>query len=205
MTRRAPRPTYRLTTARNGLAALAGATLVLATLARPGPARAFELDGCTLSLRATSAAGEVVSEAAGPGSGGTVDNPFVIDPGGRIDFSGATNATVTNHEWQVSVYGFPIASGSFPNPEGLREESGTVALAGLPAERLPGLYFVSGYLVGEGGGCRGSGWVRVAGDAVGSPAWLIGTALLIVGVLLGVRARPRWEPAGPEAERPRVI
>lgn len=169
--------------------------LLVVGLASASPAAAFELTGCQLSLQSSDDSGALISRASGPGAAGTLADPFLVHPLGTIHYDGRTEAVITDHTWHVDVYGIPILTGGHDNAGGGTQGSGDVSVAQYSADRLAGLYYVSGALVGTGGSCTGSGWVKLTTDPVGSLPWLIGLVLVALGLLTLYLATPTWRTA----------
>jgi hypothetical protein len=170
------------------------ALLVLALAAAP-PVVAFELTGCQLSVQSSDDNGATIGSASGPGAGGTLADPFLVHPLGIVHYDGRTDTVIMDHTWHVDVYGIPILTGGHDNSGGDTEDVGDVSVAQYAADRLAGLYYVSGALAGTGGSCTGSGWVKLTTDPVGSLPWLIGLVLVALGLLTLYLATPTWRTA----------
>jgi hypothetical protein len=169
--------------------------LLVVALAGAAPVAAFELTGCQLSVQSSDETGAVIGSASGPGAGGTLADSFLVHPLGTIHYDGRTDAVITDHTWHVDVYGIPILTGGHANEGRGTEASGDVTVAQYAADRLAGIYYVSGALVGTGGSCTGSGWVKLTTDPVGSLPWLIGLVLVALGLLTLYLATPTWRTA----------
>jgi len=132
--------------------------------------------------------------ASGPGEGGTVDDPFIVDWEGLVDWTGTTGAVVVKNGFaHIEVFGLPtpLRSDTGPNDEENKSGNGTVGVAENAPFRFTGLYFVSGSLDVEGAPvCKGSGWVKLAGDPIGTPPFFAGLASLIVGGILLLSSIP---------------
>jgi hypothetical protein len=151
-------------------------------------ALAFPLSTCTLNLASAAFPAGPLDTASGPGAGGTQDDPFIVDWEGSVDWNGTTGAVVVKNGFgHVEVFGLPtpLRGETGPNDEENKSGSGTVGVAENAPFRFTGLYFVSGSLDVEGAPiCQGSGWVKLAGDPVGTPPFFAGLASLIAGVAL---------------------
>ncbi len=111
-------------------------------------------------------------------------DPLDIDPNRAIRWTGSVgDLGGSAASWHVDVLGLPTI---------WRGMIGQLASAGrdeilIPdALRVPGLYFVSGSIEGNGRQCSGSGWIKLAGDATASPAFYVGSTLAIVGLALAL-------------------
>jgi hypothetical protein len=170
----------------------AASAIALLFVVAVAPVAAFDLIGCELTVSSADDTGQPLDTASGPGAGGTLADPFDVHPLGTVHYDGHTNSVIKNHTWHVDVYGVPILTGGHDNSGGDTEGSGDISVAQYAADRLAGLYFVSGTLVGEGGSCDGSGWVRLVNDPVGTIPWLLGIALAAIGLLTLALATPGW-------------
>ncbi|HYC07377.1 MAG TPA: hypothetical protein VEG29_05580, partial [Candidatus Binatia bacterium] len=74
------------------------------------------------------------------------------------------------------------------NGDGDQSGTGTVGVSANAPFRFTGLYYVSGSISGQGGSCTGSGWLKLAGDPVGTIPFFVGVALLVLGVVLAALA-----------------
>jgi hypothetical protein len=175
--------------------ALAAVIGVLALHLAAPRALAFDLTGCQLTVTSADPSGATIGTASGPGAGGTLDSPFPVHPKGTVHYDGNTLSVIMHHTWHVDVYGVPILTGGDPNEGGSTEGSGDVGVAQYAADRVAGLFFVSGTLVGEGGSCTGSGWVKLLTDPIGTIPWLIGLALAGFGLVTLAFAMPSWRSA----------
>jgi hypothetical protein len=162
------------------------------------PVSAFPLIGCTLTVSSTNARGEALDSASSGDASGTFDDPFSVDFAGTVHYEGRTDTLIKNHRHQVSVYGIPIPTltGSDPNDEEDTEGSDDLSVAGASGLRVTGLYFVSGFLVGEGGSCSGSGWVRLEGDPIANPLFWVAFVIALIGLALVATSLPEWRPEG---------
>jgi hypothetical protein len=161
-------------------------------LLAPAPARAADLVNCAGTATSTRADGSSLDSVSAPGPGGTQDQPFQVDFDGAINVSGSSAAVLKNHSWRVNVWFIPVKTGSDPNEGGDQAITDkTVTVKDYIRFELPGLYYVSGSITGEGAACSGSGWVKVLGNPTGSIPWAGGVVLTGVGLVVVVLARPR--------------
>lgn len=177
---------------------LAFVAVLAMTLLIPGSAGAFPLNNCTLELTSLDADGLAVDSAAGGAADATQDAPFIVEWEGSVVWNGTTGTQVIkNNSWHVDVFGVPTPlRGGSPNDEGDTGGDGTVDVSANLPFRYSGLFFVSGELSGEGGSCAGSGWMKIAGDPVGTVPFFLALALVVMGaILIAVGARGGWLPA----------
>ena len=170
-----------------GLVSLVWASFV----AVPGVS-AFPLTTCTLTVESRDASGAVISTATGNGPGGTRDDPLIVDPNGTVTWTGSTGGPVKDGTYHVEIFGVPTPS---PGPDQqLRLHRDRQRRPWRhPAFDLVGVVYVSGALdVGGSPYCEGSGWISLRGDPVGTPGFVGGAGLALVGiatVLTSVRGR----------------
>jgi hypothetical protein len=150
------------------------------------PVGAFPLNGCTMSLQSTGADGTAVHAAEGGSPDATETDPFIVDWDGSVAWSGTTGSQVIkNNAWHIEVFGLPTPlRGGSANGDGNQTGHGTVGVKENAPFRFTGLYFVSGGISGQGGSCEGSGWLRLAGDPVGTIPFFVGLIVLVLGLLL---------------------
>jgi hypothetical protein len=171
------------------------AVMAVWSLVAAPAALSFSLTTCTLVLNSTGAEPDT---ASGPGEGGTADDPFIVDWDGTVSWTGTTGGVVVKDGTaHVEVFGLPtpLRGETGPNEEENKSGSGTVGVKENAPFRFTGLYFVSGAL--EAGGaavCSGSGWVKLAGDPVGTLPFFAGLASLVVGIALMLWAIPGSHP-----------
>lgn len=177
---------------------LAFLAVLAMTLMIPGSAGAFPLTNCSLELTSLDAEGVVLDSAAGGASDASQTDPFIVDWEGTVVWNGTTGEQVIkNNSWHVDVFGVPTPlRGGSPNDEDDTNGDGTVDVSANLPFRFAGLFFVSGELSGEGGSCAGSGWMKIAGDPVGTVPFFLALALVVLGaILIAVGARGGWLPA----------
>ena len=160
-----------------GLVSLAWLSIV----AVPG-ASAFPLTTCTLTVESKDASGNVISTATHNGPGGTRDNPLIVDPNGTVTWTGSTGGSVKDGTYHVEIFGVPTPLQGPINSSG-STASGSVNLGDILPFDLVGLIYVSGGVnVGGSPYCEGSGWISLRGDPVGTPGFVGGAGLALVGV-----------------------
>jgi len=177
---------------------LALVAVVAIALVIPGSVAAFPLTNCTLELTSLYADGNALDSATGGAADATQDDPFMVDWDGQVVWNGTTGSQeIKNNSWHVDVFGVPTPlRGGGPNDEGDTGGDGTVDVSSNLPFRFAGLFFVSGELSGEGGSCAGSGWMKIAGDPVGTVPFFLALALVVLGaILIAVGARGGWLPA----------
>ncbi len=167
---------------------LAGA--VAAVIAFPAAASAAEAEGCSGSFTSKDSSGIALDTARAPGDGATQDAPFKVDPGGTVEWSGSTDAVITDGTWSVTVGGIPFRTGQLTNTDGETTRSGAQDLSGLPGPATWALQGdmvipVTGTITGTGGSCDASGWITGTGSPTSSPIFFIGAGLGVMGVLMG--------------------
>ena len=180
--------------ARRRLGALAAAPAIGLLLA--APVAGFDLNGgCTVTLTSMDAEGETIDTASGPGSGGTADDPFLIDWDGSVAWESNSGSQVfKNHQWQIFVFNFPTpVRGADPNEGEGTTGSGSAGVSENAPFRITGLYHVSGDINGdEGAHCDGNGYFKLVGDPIGTVPFFLGAILVLIGGVLVATARPDW-------------
>lgn len=160
------------------------------------PVQAADVSGCAGKVSTYNAEGNLVDRATGPGPGATEDNPLMVDPDGRIDWRGGTDAVITDATWTVNTVGFS-RSGEFENADQKQSSSGSVALgeenplASMGLQVLlsgKSVYRVEGELSGDGGVCKGTGYITGLGNPLFSPMWVTALLLLVLGIFLWLTA-----------------
>lgn len=170
----------RRVTRRLALIALPAAILLL-----PASVNAFPITDCTLELTSVGAGGATIDTATGGGADSTQANPFQVDWDGTVEWTGTTGTqTITDSDWSVSVFGIPTPlSGHETNEDETVDGDGTVEVGVNLPLGVTGLFFVSGSMVGTGGSCEGSGWMRLTGEPIGSSLFWLGLILTLLGLL----------------------
>ncbi|MEW5991135.1 MAG: hypothetical protein AB1736_07280, partial [Chloroflexota bacterium] len=162
--------------------------LALGALLAPASVGAFPLDTCTLTVTSYDAAGNVLGTAVGGGPGGTRDDPLPVDPDGSVEWTGTTGGPgIQNSSYHVEIYNIPTPlQGSSPRDGSIRSSSqDSIAVGDVLPFSVAGVVYVSGEVLVEGQHfCGGSGWIRILGDPVGTPPFLAGAGLVLIGVIL---------------------
>jgi len=164
---------------------LAVITLPALILLLPSIAAAFPLADCTLDLTSVGARGATIDTATAKGADSTQADPFKVDWDGTVEWAGTTGTQVIKDSaWRVSVFGIPTPlAGHEANEEGTADGDGTIDVGVNLPFRLTGLFFVTGSISGTGGGCAGSGWMRLVGDPFGTTLFWLGLFLILLGLL----------------------
>jgi hypothetical protein len=174
----------------------AGTAAPILGLLLAAPVAGFELNGgCTVTLTSMDADGEVIDTASGPGSGGTQDDPFLIDWDGTVSWESSSGSQIfKNHSWQTFVFNIPTpVRGGDPNEGESTTGSGTAGVGENAPFRITGLYHVSGDINGdEGAHCDGNGYFQLRGDPLGTVPFFLGAILVFAGGALVATARPDW-------------
>jgi hypothetical protein len=178
-------------------AALAGIAGLLLALLAAAPVGAFELNGgCNLTLTSNDESGATVDTASGGsggGSGGTHDDPFVIDWEGTVSWSGDSGSLVfRDHSWQTFVFLVPIpVRGGDPNEGEDTTAEGAADVDQNAPFKTSGLYYVSGVIDGaEGAHCDGSGWFKLDENAVETIPFWLAVLIAVAGLVVLYTARP---------------
>jgi len=168
-----------------------GALVVILLCVLAGPASAAPLDGgCKGTAQSKDDGGGAVDSLAAPDAAtGTKDNPFDVEYDGTVVYSGS-GPVITDHKWKVGVFGVPVKTGGDENEGKDNTADGTETVKDYLPFRVAGLFYVSGDIKGDGGGCAGSGWVRLKGNPAGTIPWLVGVVALVGGAALLVFATP---------------
>jgi len=200
-------------TARSGPRRAARAAVVLGLIAGPllvgaAPASASSLEGCSGTVTSLDADGDALdgataadgaitdTQGANEGDGAfTADNPFAVANDGVVQYSGSTDAVITDHTWSVSMLGIEIASGGSENADGDTSSSDEYDLGSELPVKFTGLVRVEGELSGTGGACTGDGFVKFQGNPLTSPVTWAGLVFAGAGALGVFLSLPRVRPA----------
>ena len=168
--------------------ALTTVLLGLMVLLPASSARAAELTGCSGTADSKAKDGSKVDSITAPGPHGTRSDPFLVDWGGTVDYSGTSDSAITNHHWKVRFFFIPIKSGGSDNAAGKKDTAGLEQVNNDLPFRFAGLYYVSGFISGTGGSCTGSVWIKLTGNPVGTIPWIAAIVMALFGLFLLVRA-----------------
>lgn len=180
---------------------LAGAAiLLLLAVAGPAagadpPAGASITGPCTVTATSLDESGADLDTMTGPATSDP-SNPFDVDRKSTVAWTG-TGPPITSGSYSLSIYGFPILSGTIDNPAGETSADGVVDVAEIlsfvPFD-LVGVVEVGGGVGGTGGSCSGSAWIRIGGDPLTSVPGLVGFGAGILGLVGVLSAVPGRHP-----------
>jgi hypothetical protein len=182
-------------TLRRALVGAAIGLVLVVGLGLPQPSVGFPVDRCALTITSLDGDGSPLGTAESGARDATQSQPLVISWSGSITWTGSTgDAAFRRTSWHIEVFGVPTPlRGGDANEEGETTGTDSIRLADVIPFRVAGLFHVTGGLEGEGGTCRGEGWVQIAGDPVGTVPFLVSLAMWLVGAaLLAVGARGHW-------------
>jgi len=182
---------------RRRLLVLCGAALLLMAFAGTAraadpPAGAAIIGPCTVTATSTGTSGKVPDTLIGPGTSDP-NNPFDVDPKGSVSWVG-TGPAITSGTYQLTIYGFPVWSGTIDNPDGKTSADGVLQLGEILPIDVVGLIEVGGSVSGTGGSCAGTAWIRIGGDPVTSIPGLVGLGAGILGLVGVLSAIPGRHP-----------
>jgi hypothetical protein len=152
--------------------------------------------GCRGTATSFDADGGQLDRVNAPGDGGTSDDPFRVDPEGRVVWQASANPPITG-TWSVETKSTPKLS--FGGDGGLDEDGGTEALKDHLVVDLPlvgetrvasGKFFVQVVIEGGGTSCTFSGYVEITGSPLGTPLFWGGVVLAGLGLVLAFTATP---------------
>lgn len=179
---------------RFALAIPLGALLLLALVA---PVSAFDLTNCTLQLTSTDAQGNVIGTAAGPGQGGTQDDPLLVKWDGFVSYVGSSGSLVLmDQSYHVEVFGIPTPiRGSSPNGEGVTSAEGTVSVKDNMPIKVSGLFYVSGEISGNDGSCAGNAWLKMDEDPLTTIPFWVSIGITLIGAVVLWFSQPTMRAA----------
>jgi len=183
---------------RSRVPALAFALATIGPFLLAAPAAAFQLTDCTLTASALDASGGPIDSVAGGQVDSTEASPFLVDHDGTVQWSGTTGSLVLkDHHWHIDLFGAPTPlQGGDTNAAGDTAGEGSIGVStNLPFE-VVGVFYVSGAIVGDGGSCEGSGWVKLRGDPLGTVPFFVAAGAAIVGLLMLISAASGAWPLG---------
>jgi hypothetical protein len=159
------------------------------------------ISGCTGSAKSIDSEGEVLADATGAppsdllGADGkpifTSGNPFPVSPDGDVEWSGDSTSLIVDGTWTMKVWGYTVDEGPALNRERATQKAGTYSLDGVLPFDAPGVALVEVTFDGEGGTCRGTGFVKVTGSPALTTPWLAGAGLALAGLGLLFFAQPK--------------
>lgn len=178
---------------RRGLrfAAALGGVMVAGLLVAADPAAAASARGCSGSASSVDDKGIPIDDVSAPGAGGTSSDPFVVDPDGPVSWDGRTDRPITNGSWKVKA-SFLNASGKFTNDDKSMTSTGSKKITDyVPAFLVPpGIYKVDVSVVGKGGTCIGSGYVKIDQNPIQTVWFGVAMLLIILAFILLLTGRP---------------
>jgi hypothetical protein len=155
-----------------------------------GAALGADATGCSGSATSFDATGAPLDQVSAPGSGGTMDDPFVVDLEGTVAWEGSTEVVLQDGGWSVKTNSVTIASGDIgANEEGTTAKSGTYNTAELPEITR---YYLQGKAIvpvsvemnAPAGSCSGTVWITADQPPAFTPMWLTGLALMLLAFVL---------------------
>lgn len=175
------------------LAALATTLSVAAAASNPPGG---DLTGCKGTVQSFDSSGKQIDAIAFPDAvGSSSSNPFHVDSDGKVAHDGSSDSLILNNNWHVSIAGITVRSGSAPNKSHTQSDTGTDDVSKYLPFKVTGLYYAEFKLSGDGGSCSGNMWVKLVGSPVGTPPWIAGIALVVLGVVgLLFVGRPSYGP-----------
>jgi hypothetical protein len=181
-------------TARAGLTLLTvfgGLTgaLVVATAA---PAGAANASGCSGSGTSIGASGLAIDQASAPGGGGTKDNPFQVETGGRVRYQYTIKGPIGGGTWKAVIdTGLPfvgnvefsgrIKSSSQPSGKGVEPLKKHLQFAGIAA--VVGAVKVKIVATSGHTRCVVSGWIKINDSPVKSAMFYESLLLLLFAII----------------------
>jgi len=149
----------------------------------PASAAAFPLSNCTLQITSRDASGAVIDTASNGADDATQSEPLEVEWDGPVAWVGTTGSQVImNHDWYVDVFMLPTPlRGGDPNTSGDPNGDGTVDVSADLPFQIVGAFYVSGEIVGDGGSCSGSGWMKLRGNPIGTLPFWAGVILFVLG------------------------
>ena len=165
------------------LAALATTLSVAAAAAASNPPGG-DLTGCKGTVQSFDSSGKQIDTITFPSAvGSSSSSPFHVDSGGKVAHDGSSDNLILNNSWHVSVAGITVRSGGAPNKSHTQSDKGTDDVSKYMPFKVTGLYYAEFKLSGDGGSCSGNMWVKLVGSPVGTPAWIAGIVLAVLGVV----------------------
>jgi hypothetical protein len=144
------------------------------------------LVGCTGAGIVYDSSGQVLDNATAPGGGGaSVDNPIIVDPGGKVVYHGQSAAVITHHHWSIVFDGQEVKSGGSANDGRETTHAGTEQVSSyIPSYIITGTFYLNGFIEGDGGArCDGAAWVKLNGNPATTAAFYLMLVLFILALL----------------------
>jgi hypothetical protein len=183
-----------------------GAVASFGHLSAAGAAEAT--GGCRGTATSFDADGRQLDRVNAPGEGGTSDDPFRVDPEGRVAWQASADPPISG-TWSVATKSTPKLS--FGGDGGLDEDGGSEELKDHLVVDLPllgetrvasGKFFVQVVIEGGGNSCTFAGYVEITGSPLGTPLFWGGVVLSGLGLVLAFTATPTAAVAAGAAPAP---
>ncbi len=141
------------------------------------------VSGCSGTAISMDKNNAVIDQVTAPGAPpASRSNALKIDYDGVVHYDGQSDNLITNHHWDISIFGIKVKSSSGKNSEKRTHDESDEKVSDYIPIRMSGKYFVSFQISGDGGSCSGSLWVEIDENPVGTVPWLLGTGLMLAGV-----------------------
>jgi hypothetical protein len=152
--------------------------------------------GCQGQAFSTTDDGLKLDQAAAPGVGGTLADPFDVSWSGAIAWNGTTTKAIKNGSWSVtmepvgggltakafSLAVSTLAKGDVGNETGKTTASGSARLSDyLSVRAVTGTYRVSWDVSGDAATCTGSAVIAITGNPMTTPAFFLAMVLILLG------------------------
>jgi hypothetical protein len=82
------------------------------------------------------------------------------------------------------LFGLDVKAGGSQNKGKLTTAGRLQQISQCLRAKFTGLYYVNGGILGNGGGCKGSLWVKLIGSPLGTVPWIGALASLVIGLIL---------------------
>ena len=168
---------------------------VLLAMANPAGA-ASASSGCSGKASSVDKDGKALSKVSAPGAGGTKDNPFEIDPEGKVTYEyGGLDQASSGGSWNVQLLSVIKFGSDFdsaqPSGGGTEALKSHFEVGGLAP--LVGLIKADVVIKDKSGNdvCTFSGWIKIGGSIFKSPVTYAAIVFLGLGAFLGFAAMGR--------------